>query len=106
MGIDAAFDYIEQAQVEEDPVRAEVVVQVVVQNTVGVLLAEPDKRDAWAAEIAELQAEAERIGDVQMAALASAVGRLLMGDNHTDINPQLDGDYAAGWDHIRAALKE
>lgn len=105
MGVDAAFEHIEQAQVEDDPARAEVVVQVVVQNTVGVLLAEPAGREAWAAEIAELRVEAERIGDVQMAALTAAVGRLLAGEKIVEITPALAGNYAAGWAQITAALK-
>lgn len=91
---------------ESEEVDAMVVVSVVAHNTLAVMKAQPEKRDAWLENISLLHAEAARLGDAQMLALLDAVEAVLRGRNPATVNPDLQLEYKAAWDQIVSGLSD
>lgn len=97
IGVQAAFERM------AGPLGA---LDVIAENTIAVLTARPEERARWAEAVHLSRVRAAELDDQPMLALLRAVSRLLEGEAPAAIVPPLEGEHAACWARIVAALSE
>ncbi len=79
---------------------------VIAENTIAVLTTRPEERARWAEAVHLSRVRAAELDDQPMLTLLRAVSRLLEGEAPAAIAPDLEGEHAACWARIVAALSE
>lgn len=80
------------------------VFNLIAGNTIAVLTEKPGERERWAEVVGQSRVRAAELDDAPMLALLRAISRLLEGEPPDLIAPELDGEHAACWAQITAAL--
>lgn len=75
---------------------------VIVNNTLAVMIAQPDKRKDWFGVLQKLRAGRN---PAQMNLLIDSVMKLLLGDSLDSLQPELTGPHAACWARIVEGIK-
>ena len=81
------------------------VLDMIARNTVGVLTAAPERKEAWLDAMRQNHGQAQAADDTQMVNLLGAVLELLQGASFESLSPDLEGAYADCWQYIKQGLE-